>query len=95
MFASFNMIKIVGSHCGELEEVKWFCIRICTHIAKSYDYEEHGGVPLLGVNGVSIIAHGSAGYRSIKNSILAAKKCIDENLIENTKNSISNYLELN
>ena len=64
-------------------------------IRKNYDYEEHGGVPLLGVNGVSIIAHGSAGRKSIKNSILAAKKCIDENLIEDTKNSISNYLELN
>jgi len=64
-------------------------------IRKNYDYEEHGGVPLLGVNGVSIIAHGSAGCKSIKNSILAAKKCIDENLIEDTKNSISNYLELN
>jgi glycerol-3-phosphate acyltransferase PlsX len=33
------------------------------------DYHEHGGAPLLGVNGVCVIAHGSSEARTIKNAI--------------------------
>lgn len=39
---------------------------------KDMDYEEHGGVPVLGVNGVSIIGHGSSTPKAIKNMILKA-----------------------
>jgi len=58
----------------------------------NYDYEEHGGTPLLGVNGVCIIAHGSSGIKSIKNSIFVAKKCVEEKLALNTKQSIETFL---
>src|SRR5208337_3113812 len=36
------------------------------------DPSEYGGAPLLGVNGVSIIAHGSSNPRAIRNAIRAA-----------------------
>lgn len=39
---------------------------------KDMDYEEHGGVPVLGVNGVSIIGHGSSSPKAIKNMVLKA-----------------------
>jgi len=42
-------------------------------ILKDFDYEEFGGVPLLGVNGVSIIGHGRSSPKAIKNMILAAE----------------------
>ena len=61
-------------------------------LKKQYDYEEHGGTPLLGVNGVCIIAHGSAGTKSIKNSIFVAKKCVEENFVENTRQSIEKFM---
>ena len=61
-------------------------------LKKQYDYEEHGGTPLLGVNGVCIIAHGSAGAKSIKNSIFVAKKCVEEKFVENTHNSIKKFI---
>ena len=54
-----------------------------------FDYEEHGGTPLLGVNGISIVCHGSSGPRSIMNSIFLAQKCINNNLIEDTKKSLA------
>lgn len=47
---------------------------------KDWDYQEHGGVPLLGVNGVSIIGHGSSTPKAIKNMILKAKEMIDLNI---------------
>ena len=34
------------------------------------DYAEHGGAPLLGINGVCIKCHGSADAKTVKNSIL-------------------------
>ena len=61
-------------------------------LKKQYDYEEHGGTPLLGVNGVCIIGHGSAGAKSIKNSIFVAKKCVEENFVENTHKSIKKFI---
>lgn len=33
------------------------------------DYHEHGGAPLLGVNGVCVIAHGSSEARTIRSAI--------------------------
>ena len=36
---------------------------------KEIDYAEYGGAPLLGVNGVCIIAHGSSTAKAIKNAL--------------------------
>jgi len=44
-----------------------------TELKRGYDYEEHGGVPLLGVNGISIICHGKSTSKAIKNALLVAK----------------------
>ncbi len=38
-------------------------------IFKRFDYENFGGSPLLGVQGVSIIAHGRSKHTAIKNAI--------------------------
>ena len=38
-------------------------------IYKKNDYHEHGGAPLLGLNGVMMISHGSAEARTIKSAI--------------------------
>ena len=40
------------------------------------DYQEHGGVPLLGINGVSIIGHGRSSPRAIKNMIYRAEEAV-------------------
>ncbi|MFM8234676.1 MAG: phosphate acyltransferase PlsX [Holophagaceae bacterium] len=39
---------------------------------KKLDYKEFGGLPLLGIKGVSIIGHGSSDARAVKNAIRAA-----------------------
>jgi phosphate acyltransferase len=43
---------------------------------KHLDYSEHGGAPLLGVKGVSIIAHGKSGPRAVKNAIKVAVQAV-------------------
>lgn len=42
---------------------------VVKQIYKKNDYHEHGGAPLLGVNGAFIIAHGSSEARTIKAAI--------------------------
>ena len=49
---------------------------------KELDYSEHGGAPLLGVNGVSIISHGKSSPRAIKNAIKVAVQAIDSRMDE-------------
>lgn len=45
-------------------------------VMKELDYQEHGGVPLLGVNGVSIIGHGGSTPKAIKNMIYRAEEMV-------------------
>lgn len=52
---------------------------------RDMDYEEHGGVPVLGVNGVSIIGHGGSTPKAIKNMIFKA--------VEVAKSQINKHIE--
>ena len=45
-------------------------------LKKDLDYQEYGGVPLLGVNGVSIIGHGHSSHIAIKNAIRVARRMV-------------------
>jgi glycerol-3-phosphate acyltransferase PlsX len=45
-------------------------------IYAKYDYHEYGGAPLLGVNGVCIINHGSSVARTITNSVLKSRQFV-------------------
>lgn len=47
---------------------------------RSLDYSEHGGAPLLGVRGVSIICHGRSTPAAIKNAIKRAVQAVDSRM---------------
>lgn len=49
---------------------------------KEFNPDRVGGVPFLGVDGVSMVGHGSSTPRAIKNMILNAAKCIEYNINE-------------
>ena len=49
-------------------------------IKKKTNYEEYGGSPLLGVNGICIIAHGSSTPKAIKNAIRVAAEGIQQQI---------------
>jgi glycerol-3-phosphate acyltransferase PlsX len=52
------------------------------------DYSEYGGAPLLGVNGVSIISHGSSKAYAIKNALRIAKESVSGGLVSAIADSI-------
>lgn len=64
-------------------------------VLKDFDYQEHGGVPLLGVNGISIIGHGSSTSKAIKNMVLKAYEMHQKKLIEKIGGSIKKYANIN
>lgn len=53
------------------------------------DPSEYGGAPLLGLNGVSIVAHGSSNPRAIRNAIRAAA---NEQLVHHVNVELSEIL---
>jgi glycerol-3-phosphate acyltransferase PlsX len=46
------------------------------------DYREYGGAPLLGMNGVVIIAHGSSNARAVHNAIRVAAEAAERQIVE-------------
>jgi glycerol-3-phosphate acyltransferase PlsX len=46
------------------------------------DYREFGGGPLLGVNGVVIIAHGRSDPYTIRNAIRVAKQAAEKGMVK-------------
>lgn len=44
------------------------------------DYHEHGGAPLLGVNGVCLIAHGSSEAKSIRAALRQCRMYVKASL---------------
>jgi phosphate acyltransferase len=48
---------------------------------KRFDYAESGGAPLLGVDGIVIICHGSSGAKAICNAVLVAHELASKGLI--------------
>ncbi|MFO7446292.1 MAG: phosphate acyltransferase PlsX [Ignavibacteriaceae bacterium] len=63
-------------------------------ILKDFDYQEHGGVPLLGVNGISIVGHGSSSPKAFRNMVLRANEMYEKNLVAKIESSIKKYSSL-
>jgi glycerol-3-phosphate acyltransferase PlsX len=49
---------------------------------KKIDYEEYGGAPLLGVQGVVIICHGKSSMRAIANAAKEAERAVARKINE-------------
>jgi glycerol-3-phosphate acyltransferase PlsX len=58
-------------------------------IARRVDYAEYGGAPLLGVDGVVIIAHGRSNAKAIKNAIRQAKQAVEGDMIAAIKDGLA------
>ncbi len=49
---------------------------------EEFNPDRIGGVPFLGVDGLSMVGHGSSRPRAMKNMILSAAKCLKHNINE-------------
>jgi len=56
------------------------------------DYAEYGGAPLLGVDGVVIIAHGRSNAKAICNAIRVAERAVNGKIVEQIKSGVAEHL---
>ena len=54
-----------------------------------FDYQRVGGVPFLGVNGVSLVGHGGSTVMAIKNMILNSARMVDEEVNSKIVDSVN------
>ena len=50
-------------------------------VRKRLDYAEYGGAPLLGLNGVCIVAHGRSNALAIKNAVRVAAQAVQNDVV--------------
>ncbi len=62
-------------------------------IHKKTNWEDYGGSPLLGVNGICIIAHGASTPLAIKNALRVAAESIEEQVNPHIIEEIRRYNE--
>ena len=70
--AEFLVKMVAGEILGSLDAEKEKAMATFQKLAQKLQYSETGGAPLLGIDGVCIICHGSSDERSIANAMKAA-----------------------
>ena len=58
-------------------------------LSQQFAYSESGGAPLLGIDGICMICHGSSDARAITNALKAATKFKDRNINEQIVNELA------
>ena len=71
----------------------WLARDAFRQLRKEVDYAEHGGAPLLGVNGVSIIAHGASSGKAIKNAIRVGYESVRHDLNRHMVEAVNSYVQ--
>ena len=71
---------------GALEQERPQAVDAFRTLGKRFEYHEAGGAPLMGVDGIAIICHGSSNERSIYNALRVAttlkSRRLNEQIIE-------------
>ena len=55
-------------------------VKVLTDAMSPFDPDNVGGLPFLGVNGISLVGHGSSSPRAMKNMIRNASRCVAHKL---------------
>jgi glycerol-3-phosphate acyltransferase PlsX len=58
---------------------------------KKVDWKEFGAAPLLGIDGLCLIAHGKSDSIAIKNAIRAAVRCVSKDMNGFLREQIKNH----
>jgi glycerol-3-phosphate acyltransferase PlsX len=63
-------------------------------LARRMDYTEYGGAPLLGVNGICIISHGSSRAKAIRNAVALAIESRRSRIVDAIREDVGRLTEL-
>ncbi len=97
---SESLAEMIGTNLKRLFQTNWasklgyfFLKPHLTEFKKKVDHSETGGAPLLGINGVCIIAHGSSSPKALKNAIIRAQELIEKKVNQHIQDDIEFNLE--
>ena len=62
---------------------------VFTELVGIFDPNNYGGSPLLGIKGISLIAHGSSDEKAIKNALFEAQRLVKSNAIDAIEQEIT------
>ncbi|WP_333871240.1 phosphate acyltransferase PlsX [Desulforamulus putei] len=87
---AMSILGMFQQELGRLEDIlgRERIMHIMGGFKRRMDYAEYGGAPLLGVDGVSVISHGSSRARAIKNAVRVAKETVEQGLVQAIKVSL-------
>ena len=71
----------------------WLARDAFRQLSREIDYAERGGAPLLGGNGITIIAHGASNPKAIKNAIRVAYESVEHELNRHMVESVEAYAQ--
>src|SRR5207253_3499496 len=87
----FTMKMVFQEVLGALGAEKDKAKQALEGLVNRYDYSAFGGAPLLGIDGVCIICHGSSGDRAIKNALAVAanyaRASLNELIVQQLENA--------
>lgn len=79
--ADFMFKAITPAVVGKLDkDQQETALNAFKEVGRRYQYREHGGAPLLGIDGVCIICHGSSDSRSIQNALKVSSQHQERNI---------------
>lgn len=55
-----------------------------------FNYEEYGGTPVLGIEGIAIVGHGISNAQAFKNMLLKAVEMVEKKLVQNIQSDFEN-----
>ena len=53
------------------------------------DWREFGGAPLLGIDGVAVVAHGRSDGRALRNAVRVAREAVEGRLVERIREAVA------
>lgn len=84
--------KLFNMHMQNMsvsEETQQQIYTILSNAMHTFDYEHVGGIPFLGVNGISFVGHGGSSANAIKNMIINASHCVESEVNEKIRASLN------
>ncbi len=64
------------------------------NIAKRFDYSNYGGMPLLGIKGISIVCHGSSKAAAVVSAIKGAVSFVEQDFIDALAKDVAAYQQM-
>ena len=76
----FNVIDTESRKSAVSRFGTWLCRSVYDDLKAKMTYDEYGGAPLMGTDGVCVICHGRSNDKAIRNAIMNAATFVEKDI---------------